>query len=109
SRSAPQGSWRAIKENPTVLAPVAAESGAMSDIIDLLGDAMRTRTRGRGFAPADAKRDAEDSSPYAKRTGRRRTRPPLQTSGLHLRPTTAGGPVSRALAAPRRQTPPGGV
>jgi hypothetical protein len=108
SRSAPQGSWRAIKENPAVLAPVAAESGVMSDIIDLLGDAMRTRPRGRGIAPADAKRDAEDSSPYVQRTGRRRTRRPLRTSGLKRRSTTTCAPVLRALAAARRQTPPGG-
>jgi hypothetical protein len=69
---------------------------------------MRTPPRGRGIAPADAKRDAEDSSPYVQRTGRRRTRRPLRTSGLKRRSTTTCAPC-RALAAARRQTPPGGV
>jgi hypothetical protein len=72
------------------------------------GDAMQTGPRGRGIAPADAKRDAEDSSPYVQRTGRRRTRRPLRTSGLKRRSTTTCAPVLRALAAARRQTPPGG-
>src|SRR5215831_12386634 len=69
------------------------------------GDAMRTRPRGRGIAAADAKRDAEDSSPCVQRTGRRRR--PLRTSGLKRRSTTTCAPVPRAPAAARR-TPPGG-
>jgi len=68
-RSARQASWRAIKENRAVLAPVAAESGAMSDIIDLLGDAMGT----------------SDSRPRLRASGRkarrRRQRPLRETHG----------------------------
>ena len=51
------------------------------------GPAMTAR---RNCAASDSsacagERDTEDSSPYAKRTGRRRTRRPLRTSGVKRR------------------------
>jgi ParB family chromosome partitioning protein len=46
------------------------EFSAMSNIFDLLGGAMRTRTRGSGFAPADAKARHRRQRPLRKTHGK---------------------------------------